>query len=244
MIRSNFEKLTLKGEHEWDYIILDEGHLIKNPNCQISQLLRSMKSIHRIILSGTPVQNNLGELWALFDFLTDGELFGSQKDFKLNYEHAIVKATDREASLEEKAMGEAIGQNLREVIKPFLLRREKKTLFGESQKEENKIIEESTKKEKSNDSCKTMNDKKESGREKLNLPKLESKRELIVWNYLSEKQIELYDSFLNSDEVSQVLNQSASPLAALQVLNSICDHPGLLSKSTETCASLLLKQYH
>jgi len=91
MIRSNFEKLTNNGEFEWDYIILDEGHLIKNPSCQISKLLRSMKAKHKIMMSGTPVQNNLGELWALFDFLADGELLGTQKEFKEQFEREILK---------------------------------------------------------------------------------------------------------------------------------------------------------
>jgi len=164
MIRTNEEKLTKSGAHSWNYLVLDEGHLIKNHNCQISKILRSMPADHRILLSGTPVQNNLGELWTLFDFITKGELFGTSKDFKELYERDIVRvfssctflmpfafclllffcstfsfhfmtlpitnqASDRNASLEEKAMGELRGEQLRNMIKPFLLRREKKEIF-------------------------------------------------------------------------------------------------------------------
>lgn len=93
MIRTNEEKLTKNGNHSWDYLILDEGHLIKNHNCQISKVIRSLPSEHRLLLSGTPVQNNLVELWTLFDFITKGELFGSQKEFRDVYEKPIVKVS-------------------------------------------------------------------------------------------------------------------------------------------------------
>ena len=58
----------------WGYVILDEGHKIRNPNANITLLCKRLRTVHRIILSGTPLQNNLRELWSLFDFVFPGRL--------------------------------------------------------------------------------------------------------------------------------------------------------------------------
>ena len=58
----------------WAYLILDEGHRIKNAECQLSQALRSYKIQHRLLLTGTPVHNKLLELWSLLHFLVSGLL--------------------------------------------------------------------------------------------------------------------------------------------------------------------------
>ena len=58
---------------EWGYVVLDEGHKIRNPDLDISSLAK-IKTVNRIILSGTPIQNNLIELWSLFDFVFPGRL--------------------------------------------------------------------------------------------------------------------------------------------------------------------------
>ena len=93
LVRSNSDKLTMNGQHSWSYVILDEGHLIKNPSCQVSKILRDIPAEHRIILSGTPVQNNLREFWTLFDFISQGVLFGTSREFKEQFENDIVKVS-------------------------------------------------------------------------------------------------------------------------------------------------------
>ena len=63
----------------WDYIILDEAHKIKNPTAQVSKSVRRIarsEGTRRLILTGTPIMNNLRELWALFDFATSGKVLG------------------------------------------------------------------------------------------------------------------------------------------------------------------------
>ena len=65
-------------------MILDEGHCIKNSKTKISKSLKSIKSLHRLILTGTPIQNNLMELWSIFDFLNPGYL-GEEEIFKNTY---------------------------------------------------------------------------------------------------------------------------------------------------------------
>lgn len=54
---------------KWSYLILDEGHRIKNADCQLSQMLQTYKIKHRLLLTGTPVHNKLQELWSLLHFL-------------------------------------------------------------------------------------------------------------------------------------------------------------------------------
>ena len=59
---------------DWDYIILDEGHKIRNPDAQATLVVKQFRTCHRFILSGSPMQNNLKELWSLFDFVFPGKL--------------------------------------------------------------------------------------------------------------------------------------------------------------------------
>ena len=58
----------------YQYVILDEGHKIRNPDAQATLAAKSFSTPHRIILSGSPLQNNLKELWSLFDFIYPGKL--------------------------------------------------------------------------------------------------------------------------------------------------------------------------
>uniref|UniRef100_A0A1J3DHY9 Protein CHROMATIN REMODELING 24 n=1 Tax=Noccaea caerulescens TaxID=107243 RepID=A0A1J3DHY9_NOCCA len=119
-----------EDEIKWDYMILDEGHLIKNPSTQRAKSLLEIPSSHRIIISGTPIQNNLKELWALFNFSCPG-LLGDKNWFKQNYEHYILRGTDKNASDREQRIGSTVAKNLREHIQPFFLRRLKSEVFGD-----------------------------------------------------------------------------------------------------------------
>ncbi|CRK34027.1 hypothetical protein BN1708_019374, partial [Verticillium longisporum] len=73
---------------EWDYAVLDEGHKIRNPNAEITVLCKELRTPNRIILSGTPVQNNLSELWSLFDFIYPMRL-GTLVTFRTQFEVPI-----------------------------------------------------------------------------------------------------------------------------------------------------------
>ena len=73
------EKACLKRFH-WRYIIIDEAHRIKNENSRLSVVLRTLKCNNRLLITGTPLQNNLHELWALLNFLLP-ELFHDAEQF-------------------------------------------------------------------------------------------------------------------------------------------------------------------
>ncbi|OMO56201.1 SNF2-related protein [Corchorus olitorius] len=137
IVRNNCKSLKGEGYYSddddedgviWDYMILDEGHLIKNPSTQRAKSLLDIPSAHRIIISGTPIQNNLKEMWALFNFCCP-ELLDDYKSFKERYEHAILRGNDKNASEREKRIGSTVAKELRECIQPYFLRRLKKEVF-------------------------------------------------------------------------------------------------------------------
>ena len=72
----------------WNFCVLDEGHVIKNGKTKLSKAIKQLIANHRLILSGTPIQNNVLELWSLFDFLIPGFL-GSEKQFQVCSEYLL-----------------------------------------------------------------------------------------------------------------------------------------------------------
>ena len=93
IVITSYDVLRTDGEHfaalGWNYCVLDEGHLIKNPKTKLSMSVRQLKAQHRLLLSGTPLQNNLLELWSLFDFLMPGYL-GTDREFAEKYSKPIA----------------------------------------------------------------------------------------------------------------------------------------------------------
>ncbi|XP_044968733.1 SNF2 domain-containing protein ENL1-like [Hordeum vulgare subsp. vulgare] len=112
----------------WNYVILDEGHIIKNPSTQRARSLLEIPCVHRIVISGTPIQNNLKEMWALFYFCCP-EVLGDKDEFKSRYESAIIRGNDKNATNREKHTGSTVAKALRERIKPYFLRRMKSEVF-------------------------------------------------------------------------------------------------------------------
>ncbi len=106
-------------EQTWHYLILDEAQQIKNPKSQAAQLVRELKAGHRLCLTGTPMENHLGELWAQFDFLLPGFL-GAQEQFSRAYRTPIEKGGDRDRL-----------QQLTRRTAPFMLRRTKELVASE-----------------------------------------------------------------------------------------------------------------
>ncbi|MBX9725548.1 MAG: DEAD/DEAH box helicase, partial [Candidatus Obscuribacterales bacterium] len=107
IIRRDYEQLK---EVQFDYLILDEAQNIKNPESVGAVACKSLKALHRVCLSGTPVENRLKELWSLFDFLMP-EFLGNYREFNDQFERPI-----------EAGIGES-GQKLRKIVHPFIMRR-------------------------------------------------------------------------------------------------------------------------
>lgn len=114
----------------WNYCVLDEGHLIKNPKAKTSMAVKSLKSYHRLILSGTPIQNNVLELWSLFDFLMPGFL-GSEKIFQDRFAKPIAASRNAKSSSKEQEAGALAIEALHKQVLPFLLRRLKEEVLND-----------------------------------------------------------------------------------------------------------------
>lgn len=109
----------------WDYVILDEGHVIKNPSTKISKSMHQLSSHHRLILTGTPIQNNLNEFWAIANWATKGKRFGTLSGFKEDFTLPIVAGQDPKATAEQRMIAEEAAKNLLNLTKPILLQRKK-----------------------------------------------------------------------------------------------------------------------
>lgn len=111
--------IDLYTEHSFYCCVLDEGQYIKNQSTLASKAVKRINARQRFVLTGTPIENRLSELWNLFDFLMPGYLFAHSR-FVEKLEKPIVRSGD-----------EAAGQQLSKMVQPFLLRRLKKDVLKE-----------------------------------------------------------------------------------------------------------------
>ena len=102
---------------DWHLLVMDEAQFIKNPKAQSHQVARSLRARHRLSLTGTPLENHLGELWAQFDFLMPG-LLSNAKRFTQVFRTPIEKLGDEEMRV-----------RLADRVRPFLLRRTKEQVL-------------------------------------------------------------------------------------------------------------------
>jgi len=127
IVRNDIERLS---KISWNYCILDEGHIIKNAKSKLSQAVKLLKADHRLILSGTPIQNNALELWSLFDFLMPGFL-GTEKYFNERFGRPISASRDAKSSSKEQEAGALALEALHKQVLPFLLRRLKEDVLDD-----------------------------------------------------------------------------------------------------------------
>ncbi|KAH7088330.1 SNF2 family N-terminal domain-containing protein [Paraphoma chrysanthemicola] len=107
---------------EWECAILDEGHKIRNPNTSITIHCKELRTPNRIILSGTPMQNNLTELWSLFDFVFPMRL-GTLVNFRNQFEFPIKRGGYANASNLEFETAVRCAETLKDAVSPYLLQR-------------------------------------------------------------------------------------------------------------------------
>lgn len=178
---------------EWGYCVLDEGHKIRNPDSDISLTCKQIKTYNRIILSGTPIQNNLKELWLLFDFVFPGRL-GTLPVFETQFSVPINMGGYANASNVQVQTGYKCAVMLRDLISPYLLRRLKADVAQD-------------------------------------LPK---KNEMVLFVKLTQYQQDLYEKFLDSEDISAILRGKRNVLMGVDILRKICNHPDLVDREMLT----------
>ncbi|KAJ1903164.1 putative ATPase, partial [Coemansia sp. IMI 209127] len=110
----------------WKFIIVDEGHRIKNMNCKLVRELKSYQSANRLLLTGTPLQNSLAELWSLLNFLLP-DIFNDLDSFQEWFDLGDIGQTEpgdeKEGATVSHETSSRVVAKLHQILQPFLLRR-------------------------------------------------------------------------------------------------------------------------
>ncbi|KAI3639757.1 hypothetical protein MIR68_002451 [Amoeboaphelidium protococcarum] len=217
MARNDIDLLT---RIQFNYCVLDEGHIIKNAKSKTTMSIKQLRADHRLILSGTPVQNNVLELWSLFDFLMPGFL-GSEEQFRDKYAKPILamksfslsqfddgkvgkisaKRSKKRASTDDKVEERGILalESLHKLVLPFLLRRLKEDVLHDLPP---KIIQDYA--------C-----------------ELTDLQRMIYDQFCQDQFQSLEDLDADDGNLSQ---QPVHIFQALQFLRKLCNHPMLVAK--------------
>jgi TATA-binding protein-associated factor len=143
VIRNDIDYIV--AEMDFNYCVLDEGHIIKNAKSKMTMAVKQIRANHRLILSGTPIQNNVLELWSLFDFLMPGFL-GTERQFNDRFSKPILamkgkyigsgggssgKKINPAAAAKIQEAGTLALEALHRQVLPFLLRRVKEQVMDD-----------------------------------------------------------------------------------------------------------------
>ncbi|KAF2724539.1 hypothetical protein K431DRAFT_217730 [Polychaeton citri CBS 116435] len=124
---------------DWGYAVLDEGHKIRNPNTAITIYCKEIRTHNRIILSGTPMQNNLTELWSLFDFVFPMRL-GTLVNFRNQFEIPIKQGGYANASNLQVETAMKCAETLKDTVSPYLLQRFKVDVAADLPKKSERVL--------------------------------------------------------------------------------------------------------
>lgn len=114
----------LLNNFDWTYMVVDEGHRIKNKNCRLIRELKQYQTSNRLLLTGTPLQNNLRELWSLLNFLLP-EIFDDLGSFEMWFDVEIMSEESADEAIIEEERKKNILSMLHQILTPFMLRRVK-----------------------------------------------------------------------------------------------------------------------
>lgn len=198
----------------WDVLCADESHILKNAATQRAKAMRGVPARMALLITGTPVQNNLDELWALLDLACHGRLLGTRSHFQVKLANVILAGQDRAADELTCAAAQKAQAVLQALIAPHVLRRVKGAVSLQVQPPGTELAPGGA--------------STSSGAAQVTAS---AKKEVVVWTKLSPVQEQLYTAFLHTDEVKTVLNSTRAPLAAISVLRKMTLHPLLLAES-------------
>ncbi|WEW56663.1 Putative ATPase [Emydomyces testavorans] len=126
------------ANYQWKYIIVDEGHRLKNMNCRLIKELLTYNSANRLLITGTPLQNNIAELWSLLHFLLP-EIFNDLDSFQSWFDFSSVLDTAGHKDVIERRKRNLVS-TMHAILKPFLLRRIKADVETELPKKREYIL--------------------------------------------------------------------------------------------------------
>lgn len=195
--RNDVEVLT---QFSYNYCVLDEGHIIKNSSSKLSKSVKRIRAEHRLILSGTPIQNNVLELWSLFDFLMPGFL-GTEKVFMEKFAKPIAASRNSKTSSKEQEAGALALESLHRQVLPFMLRRLKEDVLSDLPP---KIIQDYY--------CELSDLQKKLYKDFVN------KQKTVV-----KSEVENDDPMDTGEE-----NSKTHIFQALQYMRKLCNHPALV----------------
>ncbi|XP_046842317.1 lymphoid-specific helicase-like [Xenia sp. Carnegie-2017] len=109
-------------KYNWKYLIVDEGHRIKDFNCKLIRELKLLPSANRLLLTGTPLQNNLAELWSLLNFLLP-DIFNDLESFQAWFDFSAISQSDGDRKIIAQEREHHVLERLHSILTPFLLRR-------------------------------------------------------------------------------------------------------------------------
>lgn len=206
VVLTTYENIRRQAEtwiaHKWSYVVVDEGQKIRNPDADITITCKRLRTSNRILLSGTPIQNDLRELWSLFDFVFPGRL-GTLPVFLAEFADPIKRGGYSNASPMQVQLAYRCALVLRDLINPYLLRRQKKD------------IEEIT--------------------------RMPGKTENVLFCKLSTRQRRMYEAYLQSDEVKNIIRGSKQCFGPIIMLRKICNHPDLVCGSDQAAYESFLR---
>ncbi|OAL27018.1 hypothetical protein AYO22_03962 [Fonsecaea multimorphosa] len=125
--------------YQWKYIIVDEGHRLKNMNCKLIKELMTYNSANRLLITGTPLQNNIAELWSLLHFLLP-EVFNDLDSFERWFDFSSVLEGKKEADQKTLSRRNNLVSTMHAILKPFLLRRVKADVESDLPKKREYIL--------------------------------------------------------------------------------------------------------
>ncbi|MDP4204791.1 MAG: DEAD/DEAH box helicase [Bacteroidota bacterium] len=224
-LRNDFQTLS---QYLFYYLILDESQYIKNPASKTYKAVLQIKSQHKLVITGTPIENSLLDLWAQLNFLNPG-LLGSMKYFQQEYIQPVEKRNDEEQQAK-----------LKKLIQPFILRRTKdevardlpplteQVLFCEMSPEQKEIYEE----EKSAVRNQIMNSVDQNGIEQSTIMVLQG---LTRLRQLANHPVLLRDDYTaDSGKFNEILRSISNLMAEnhkVLIFSTFVSHLNLLAKS-------------
>lgn len=213
----------IQGKQSWLWCVLDEGHVIRNSKTKIAIACKGIRAKHRLLLTGTPIQNSITELWSLFDFLMPGYL-GDEAAFNDRYVRPLQHSKEARSGSREYEAGEHALRSLHQQTLPFILRRLKETVLKDlPEKTIQDVVVELTPKQRSlyNSIIANMSDNNISNILTDNsfqlisyLQKLVLHPSLIVDDYQSENWLEESPKL---QALLELLNEALLPIDDLQL---------------------------